>query len=164
MSQPKAGRRAAELRKQMLRLRRTRQEDFQVTLSRYGVERLLYRLSKSRFVDGHRFPRISDPTRAVWRAAAAAMNLCCKVQLTRAVPSVDSDEPNGGAEVLIESSSICFSPFTLRSLDFVVVIIVAFAVPPWLTLCICTEHSSMASRLNAKLLLFLLLALGGLAV
>ena len=51
MSQPKAGTRAAELRKQLLRLRRIRQEDFQVTLSRYGVERLLYRLSKSRFAD-----------------------------------------------------------------------------------------------------------------
>lgn len=51
MSQPKAGARAAELRKQLLRLRRTRQEDFQVTLSRYGVERLLYRVSKSRFAD-----------------------------------------------------------------------------------------------------------------
>ena len=51
MSQPRAGTRAAELRKQLLRISRTRQEDFQVTLSRYGVERLLYRLSRSRSVD-----------------------------------------------------------------------------------------------------------------
>ena len=51
MSRPRAGTRAAELRKQLLRLRRTRQEDFQVTLNRYVVERLLYRLSKSEFAD-----------------------------------------------------------------------------------------------------------------
>ena len=51
MSQPRGGTRAAELRKQLLRLGRTRQEDFQVTLSRYGVERLLFRLSTSRFAD-----------------------------------------------------------------------------------------------------------------
>lgn len=51
MSQPKAGTRAAELRRQLLRISRTRQEDFQVTLSRYGVERLLYRLSTSRSVE-----------------------------------------------------------------------------------------------------------------
>ena len=51
MSRPRAGTRAAELRTQLLRLRRPRKEDFQVTLSRYGVERLLYRLSTSRFAE-----------------------------------------------------------------------------------------------------------------
>ncbi|MEK7331680.1 MAG: nucleotidyl transferase AbiEii/AbiGii toxin family protein [Candidatus Eisenbacteria bacterium] len=47
MSRPGAGTRAAELRKQLLRLARERREDFQVVLSRYGVERLLYRLSRT---------------------------------------------------------------------------------------------------------------------
>ena len=51
MSRPRAGTRAAELRKLLLRGARSRQEDFQVTLSRYGVERLLYRLSTSRHAD-----------------------------------------------------------------------------------------------------------------
>ena len=51
MSRPKAGTLAAELRKQLVRLGKSRQEDFQVTLSRYGVERLLYRLSTSRHAD-----------------------------------------------------------------------------------------------------------------
>jgi hypothetical protein len=41
VSRPGAGTRAAELRKQLLRLARQRGEDFQVVLSRYGVERLL---------------------------------------------------------------------------------------------------------------------------
>lgn len=48
MSRPEPGTRAAELRKQLLRLGRERGEDFQVTLSRYGAERLLYRLSRTR--------------------------------------------------------------------------------------------------------------------
>ena len=48
MSRPEPGTRAAELRKQLLRLARERGEDFQVTLSRYGAERLLYRLSQTR--------------------------------------------------------------------------------------------------------------------
>ncbi len=48
MSRPEPGTRAAELRKQLLRLARERGEDFQVTLSRYGTERLLYRLSQTR--------------------------------------------------------------------------------------------------------------------
>lgn len=48
MSRPDPGTRAAELRKLLLRLARERGEDFQVTLSRYGAERLLYRLSRTR--------------------------------------------------------------------------------------------------------------------
>ena len=51
MSRPRAGTRAAELRKQLLRLSRSRPEDFQVTLVRYGVERLLYRLSTGRHAE-----------------------------------------------------------------------------------------------------------------
>ena len=51
MSRPRAGTRAADLRKLLLRGARSRQEDFQVTLSRYGVERLLYRLSTSRHAE-----------------------------------------------------------------------------------------------------------------
>jgi hypothetical protein len=48
VSRPEPGTRAAKLRKQLLRLARERGEDFQVTLSRYGAERLLYRLSQTR--------------------------------------------------------------------------------------------------------------------
>lgn len=51
MSRPRPGTRAAALRQQLQRLGRSRQEDFQVTLSRYGVERLLYRLSTSRHAE-----------------------------------------------------------------------------------------------------------------
>lgn len=48
MSRPRAGTRAAELRILLLRVSRARREDFQVSLSRYAVERLLFRLSTSR--------------------------------------------------------------------------------------------------------------------
>lgn len=48
MSRPRAGTRAAELRTLLLRVSRARREDFQVSLSRYAVERLLFRLSMSR--------------------------------------------------------------------------------------------------------------------
>ena len=38
---------AASVRQRLLNASRARHEDFQVTLTRYALERLLYRLSKS---------------------------------------------------------------------------------------------------------------------
>ena len=42
---------AASVRQRLLNASRTRREDFQVTLTRYALERLLYRLSQSSYRD-----------------------------------------------------------------------------------------------------------------
>jgi len=41
----------ASVRQRLLNASRTRREDFQVTLTRYALERLLYRLSQSGYRD-----------------------------------------------------------------------------------------------------------------
>ena len=41
----------ASIRQQLLNLSRDRGEDFNLTLTRYGTERLLYRLSQSEYSD-----------------------------------------------------------------------------------------------------------------
>jgi glutathione-regulated potassium-efflux system ancillary protein KefC len=60
--------------------------------------------------------------------------------------------------------SLIFSPFTIRSLIFVVIAAAAFAVLPWLTPRFFRHLGDRPSELEAKFILFLLFALGGLAV
>ncbi|MGA1982753.1 MAG: cation:proton antiporter [Acidobacteriaceae bacterium] len=59
---------------------------------------------------------------------------------------------------------LIFSPFTLRTLTFVIVAIAAFAVLPWLTPWFFRKYGGRVSELEAKYLLFFLFALGGLAL
>ena len=59
---------------------------------------------------------------------------------------------------------LIFSPFTIRTLIFVVVSIVVFAVLPALTPRFFRKYGGRVSELEAKYLLFLLFAMGGLAV
>ena len=58
---------------------------------------------------------------------------------------------------------LIFSPFTLRSVIFVVVTIATFALLPWLTPRFFKKYGGRVSELETKYLLFLLFALGGLA-
>lgn len=58
---------------------------------------------------------------------------------------------------------LIFSPFTVRTLIFVVVSIGVFAILPWLTPRFFKKYGGRVSELEAKYLLFLLFALGGLA-
>jgi len=51
MNPPKKSNPAASARARLLNLARERQEDFQLLLTRYGLERLLYRLSQSPYRD-----------------------------------------------------------------------------------------------------------------
>lgn len=51
MSRPDPGSRAAELRTALLRAGRARDEDFQVTLAHFAVERLIHRLSHTRHAE-----------------------------------------------------------------------------------------------------------------
>jgi len=59
---------------------------------------------------------------------------------------------------------LIFSPFTVRTMIFVVVAVVAFAVLPWLTPRFFRLYGGRVSELEAKFLLFALFALGGLAL
>jgi glutathione-regulated potassium-efflux system ancillary protein KefC len=59
---------------------------------------------------------------------------------------------------------LIFSPFTIKTLIFVGVSAVAFAVLPFLTPWFFKKYGGLVSELEAKYLLFLLFALGGLAV
>jgi Kef-type K+ transport system membrane component KefB len=59
---------------------------------------------------------------------------------------------------------LIFSPFTYRTLVFVVVSVVVFAVLPFLTPRFFRRYGGRVSELEAKYLLFLLFAMGGLAV
>jgi glutathione-regulated potassium-efflux system ancillary protein KefC len=59
---------------------------------------------------------------------------------------------------------LIFSPFTLKTLTFVGVSVVAFAILPFLTPWFFCKYGGRVSELEAKYLLFLLFALGGLAV
>jgi glutathione-regulated potassium-efflux system ancillary protein KefC len=59
---------------------------------------------------------------------------------------------------------LIFSPFTRKTLIFVVVSVAAFAVLPFLTPWFFRKYGGRVSELEAKYLLFLLFALGGLAV
>jgi glutathione-regulated potassium-efflux system ancillary protein KefC len=59
---------------------------------------------------------------------------------------------------------LIFSPFTIRTLIFVVVSIVVFAVLPFLTPRFFRKYGGRVSELEAKYILFLLFALGGLAL
>ena len=59
---------------------------------------------------------------------------------------------------------LIFSPFTIKTLIFVVVSVVVFAVLPFLTPWFFRKYGGRVSELEAKYLLFLLFALGGLAV
>lgn len=59
---------------------------------------------------------------------------------------------------------LIFSPFTYRTLVFVFVSIVVFAVLPFLTPRFFRRYGGRASELEAKYILFLLFAMGGLAV
>lgn len=58
---------------------------------------------------------------------------------------------------------LIFSPFTMRTLIFVAVSVVAFTVLPWLTPRFFKKYGGRVSELEAKYLLFLVFALGGLA-
>jgi Kef-type K+ transport system membrane component KefB len=58
---------------------------------------------------------------------------------------------------------LIFSPFTLRTLTFVATGVVVFAALPWLTPRFFKRYGGRVSELEAKYLLFLLFALGGLA-
>ena len=58
---------------------------------------------------------------------------------------------------------LIFSPFTVRTLIFVVVAVASFAVLPWLTPRFFRRYGGRVSELEAKYLLFLLFGLGGLA-
>jgi glutathione-regulated potassium-efflux system ancillary protein KefC len=60
--------------------------------------------------------------------------------------------------------SFIFSPFTLHTLVFAVIAAVAFVVLPWLTPWFFRHLGDRPSELEAKFILFLLFALGGLAV
>ena len=57
-----------------------------------------------------------------------------------------------------------FSPFTIKTLIFVVVSVVVFAILPFLTPRFFKKYGGRVSELEAKDLLFLLFAMGGLAV
>ena len=57
-----------------------------------------------------------------------------------------------------------FSPFTIRTLIFVVVSLVVFAVLPFLTPRFFKKYGGRVSEIEAKYLLFMLFAMGGLAV
>jgi glutathione-regulated potassium-efflux system ancillary protein KefC len=59
---------------------------------------------------------------------------------------------------------LIFSPFTTKTLTFVGVSVVAFAILPFLTPWFFRKYGGRVSELEAKYLLFLLFALGGLAV
>ena len=58
---------------------------------------------------------------------------------------------------------LIFSPFTMRTLIFVVASIAAFVLLPWLTPRFFKRYGGRVSELEAKYLLFLLFGLGGLA-
>lgn len=51
MSERRVKNLSASIRQRLLNLARARDEDFQLTLTRFGLERLLYRLSRSRHAD-----------------------------------------------------------------------------------------------------------------
>ena len=57
-----------------------------------------------------------------------------------------------------------FSPFTIKTLTFVVVSVAVFAVLPFLTPWFFRKYGGRVSELEAKYILFLLFAMGGLAV
>jgi glutathione-regulated potassium-efflux system ancillary protein KefC len=59
---------------------------------------------------------------------------------------------------------LIFSPFTTRTVIFVVASVVTFAVLPWLTPRFFKKYGGRVSELEAKYLLFFLFAMGGLAV
>ena len=59
---------------------------------------------------------------------------------------------------------LIFSPFTIRTLIFVGVSVASFAILPFLTPWFFKRYGGRVSELEAKYLLFLLFALGGLAV
>lgn len=59
---------------------------------------------------------------------------------------------------------LIFSPFTFRTLVFVVVSVVVFVVLPFLTPRFFKRYGGRVSELEAKYILFLLFAMGGLAV
>jgi glutathione-regulated potassium-efflux system ancillary protein KefC len=59
---------------------------------------------------------------------------------------------------------LIFSPFTIRTLIFVGVSLVAFVILPFLTPRFFRKYGGRVSELEAKYLLFLLFAMGGLAV
>src|ERR1019366_10034037 len=59
---------------------------------------------------------------------------------------------------------LIFSPFTIKTLIFVVVSIVVFIVLPFLTPRFFKKYGGRVSELEAKYLLFFLFAMGGLAV
>jgi len=59
---------------------------------------------------------------------------------------------------------LIFSPFTIRTLIFVVTCVVAFFILPYLTPRFFKHYGGRVSELEAKYLLFLLFAMGGLAV
>jgi glutathione-regulated potassium-efflux system ancillary protein KefC len=59
---------------------------------------------------------------------------------------------------------LIFSPFTIKTLIFVAVSVAAFAILPFLTPWFFRKYGGRVSELEAKYLLFLLFALGGLAV
>jgi glutathione-regulated potassium-efflux system ancillary protein KefC len=59
---------------------------------------------------------------------------------------------------------LIFSPFTLRTLIFVAVSVVVFSVLPFLTPRFFRKYGGRVSELEAKYILFLLFALGGLAL
>jgi Kef-type K+ transport system membrane component KefB len=58
---------------------------------------------------------------------------------------------------------LIFSPFTARTMVFTVVSLAAFAVLPWVTPRFFRRYGGRVAELEAKYLLFLLFALGGLA-
>jgi len=59
---------------------------------------------------------------------------------------------------------LIFSPFTIKTLIFVVVSIVVFVALPFLTPWFFKKYGGRVSELEAKYLLFFLFAMGGLAV
>jgi Kef-type K+ transport system membrane component KefB len=59
---------------------------------------------------------------------------------------------------------LIFSPFTLKTLIFMVVCVAVFAILPFLTPRFFRRYGGRVSELEAKYLLFLLFAMGGLAV
>jgi Kef-type K+ transport system membrane component KefB len=59
---------------------------------------------------------------------------------------------------------LIFSPFTIKTLIFVVVSVVVFAVLPFLTPRFFKKYGGRVSELEAKYILFFLFAMGGLAV
>jgi Kef-type K+ transport system membrane component KefB len=59
---------------------------------------------------------------------------------------------------------LIFSPFTIKTLIFIVVSVVVFSVLPFLTPRFFKKYGGRVSELEAKYILFLLFAMGGLAV